>query len=532
MTIKSKFIVTFLLTLVALFFLKTDYRMIETIYPGADDGDHYLHATTIGIDFDLDYTNQLKGVEDIRYDGSGKIAPTAFIGSGFLSSPFVALGNLLNLITNNEKEIFNFVILFYSLSGYFYLILTLAICISLKSFFKVSLSNLFICILILSSGVSYFVFERYSISHIFEIFTTSLVIFTTFKFYEKGENKFAVLIPLTILLGILVKWTNYYLFIIPISIKLIYFTEERVKLRKNIYFLLSTGLSIFIFFLHTKILYGIFTINPGTSYEEDAVDIIDKYVLANFNLINEITSFGKSILIILFSSEFGLTWFSTINSIGFMMLVFFIIRSVYEKEIEKFIGYSFFFIGYLSIFYIIHLWESTASSYGFRYSFCLTPISLIIFFDFYKKFKINLKVIILLCLFSIGGTLFFETHPLTQLSLEPALNSWGQYNKYSQRNYLNGYLLSLISFTSYQIIIVTSFLFVYFIKFLLFFLNSEKLLFQFGKFGLPSDNEDFMNLIQNIEKINLMSLIVFFVLIFSINYYLVNLSTKNNKNLK
>ena len=63
MTIKNKFILTFLLTLVALFFLKTDYRMIETIYPGADDGDHYLHATTIGIDFDLDYTNQLKGVE-------------------------------------------------------------------------------------------------------------------------------------------------------------------------------------------------------------------------------------------------------------------------------------------------------------------------------------------------------------------------------------------------------------------------------------------------------------------------------------
>ena len=215
-----------------------------------------------------------------------------------------------------------------------------------------------------------------------------------------------------------------------------------------------------------------------------------------------------------------------------MMLVFFIIRSVYEKEIEKFIGYSCFFIGYLSIFYIIHLWESTASSYGFRYSFCLTPISLIIFFDFYKKFKINLKFITLLCLFSIGGTLFFETHPLTQLSLDPALNSWGQYNIYSQKNYLSGYLLSLISFTSYQIIIVTSFLFVYFIKFLFFFINSEKLLFQFSKFGLPSDNEDFINLIQNIEKINLISLIVFFVLIFSINYFLINLSSKNNKNLK
>ena len=254
MTIKNKFILTFLLTLVALFFLKTDYRMIETIYPGADDGDHYLHATTIGIDFDLDYTNQLKGVENIRYNGNGKIAPIAFIGSGFLSSPFVALGNLLNLVSNNDQKIFNFVISLYSLSGYFYLILTFAICFTLKSIFKVNLSNLVICILILSSGVSYFVFERYSMSHIFEIFTTSLVIFTSFKFFEKGEKKFAVLVPLTILLGILVKWTNYYLLIIPLSIKLIYFTNEKVKLRKNIYFLFSTALSIIIFFWHTKIL--------------------------------------------------------------------------------------------------------------------------------------------------------------------------------------------------------------------------------------------------------------------------------------
>lgn len=535
MTTKSKFIYTFLLTLLTLFFLKTDYRMIETIYPGADDGDNYMHATTIGIDFDLDYTNQLKGVEDIRYDRNGKIAPTAFIGSGFLSSPMVAIGSLLTSITDNEQKIFNYIILFYSLSGYLYLVLTLSIIITLKRFFKINLSNLFICILVLSSGVSYYVFERYSISHIFEIFTTSLVIFASFNYFDKGKKIFAALIPLSILLGILVKWTNYYLFIIPASIKLIYFSNENIRLRKNKYFLFSTILSIIVFFLHTKFLYGIFTINPGISYEQDAVEILDTYLFSNFNLINEITRFIKSIIIILFSSEFGLSWFSTINSIGFVLLFYFIVNSLIKKQIKNFIGYCLLFFGYISIFYIIHLWESTASSYGFRYSFCLTPISLIIFFDFYKNYKINrkiLNILLLLCIFSIGGTLFFETHPLTQLSLEPALNSWGQFNTYSQKYYLSGYIISLFSFTSYQIIIATSFLFVYFLKILLLFLDLERLLFHFSKFGLPSENEDFINLIQNIEKINLTSLIVLFILIFSINYFLFNMSSKNNNILK
>ena len=40
-------------------------------------------------DFDLDYSNQLEGAENLRFNNDGKIAPIGFIGSGLLSSPFM-----------------------------------------------------------------------------------------------------------------------------------------------------------------------------------------------------------------------------------------------------------------------------------------------------------------------------------------------------------------------------------------------------------------------------------------------------------
>ena len=61
-----------------------------------------MHAETISVDFDLDYSNQLEGFESKRFNNNGKIAPKGFIGTGLLSAPFLFIGNLLNnLIPNN-----------------------------------------------------------------------------------------------------------------------------------------------------------------------------------------------------------------------------------------------------------------------------------------------------------------------------------------------------------------------------------------------------------------------------------------------
>ena len=84
----------FVLLAIYLLFLKIDFRFAETIYCCGDDHDYFIHAESISQDFDLDYTNQLKGLEDKRFNKNGKIAPIGFIGSGVLAAPFMFVGNI------------------------------------------------------------------------------------------------------------------------------------------------------------------------------------------------------------------------------------------------------------------------------------------------------------------------------------------------------------------------------------------------------------------------------------------------------
>ena len=64
----KKFILTFFITVFLLLFLKTDFRLKDTITCCGDDHDYYIHAETIAIDFDLNYSNQLLGNETRRFN--------------------------------------------------------------------------------------------------------------------------------------------------------------------------------------------------------------------------------------------------------------------------------------------------------------------------------------------------------------------------------------------------------------------------------------------------------------------------------
>ena len=59
--------------LLLLVFLKIDYRFIESFTCCQDDQDYFMHAETIALDFDLDYTNQLAGYEEKSFSSMEKL---------------------------------------------------------------------------------------------------------------------------------------------------------------------------------------------------------------------------------------------------------------------------------------------------------------------------------------------------------------------------------------------------------------------------------------------------------------------------
>ena len=78
-------------------------------------------------------------------------------------------------------------------------------------------------------------------THAYEVFTVSLVIYFSEKFYRQdSKNKlYSILLPIAILLGFLVRWTNYYIVLIPLIIS--YFIKYKKQKKKlDIYLIVST----------------------------------------------------------------------------------------------------------------------------------------------------------------------------------------------------------------------------------------------------------------------------------------------------
>ena len=93
-------------------------------------------------------------------------------------------------------------------------------------------------------------------------------------------------------------------------------------------------------------------------------------------------------------------------------------------------------------------------------------------------------------------------------------NSFGSITKYTQPNYVTGYLSSFSNSESYQIIFLTSVLGALVFKILQSVVGYEELLELLNSYRLPITNSDFQNFYINLTKIEylkFMILIVFFI---------------------
>ena len=486
-----------------LLFLKIDFRFAENIYCCGDDHDYFLHAETIAIDGDLDYSNQLKGLEDRRFNKNGKIAPIGFIGSGILSAPFLFIGNLLDNFFGNEG-LMNYKILLYSFAPIFYYFLTYKLIISSFKILKVSFKKLDLFLILTGSGVIYYAFERFSMTHVYEVFTGTLIFYFCAKYYSSIsiDNKSAFLIPISILLGILVRWVNYYFLFIPLIFQYLYKKKinNNFPLTRNKYFYFSFFASILTFLLHSKTLYGRYTFDPRFVYNSGLS-------ISNLgsNVISERTSFlanyFENIRIIIFSQEFGSLYFTPIIPVSLIMVTYYILKNAHYRKIIPLI----LMLCYFQVFSIYYVWQSSGSSYGLRYLYSLIPLSVFAYYGIKEDVKISFvhNTLLFLSLFSILSVLFFETTESTQLSLSNVTNSWGQGSRYAQRNYLSGVLESFITLEAYLKIFTTSFLGAIVFKILIFSLSISSVNKILLDLGLPVGNDDFQIYLLQLDQIGI-----------------------------
>lgn len=517
--LQKKYLLVFLIFIILSLFFRTDFRFKDSIECCSDDYDYYVHAETIALDFDLDYSNQ--DIRNWHYELNGKTTPIGFIGSGFLASPFLFIGDLITKVAKSSSEsLYNFKVLFYSLSSIFYLFLSYLFLYKTSKILKTCLNKYLILLIFGGSGVAYFAFERFSMTHAYEVFTTSLIILLTCKYYEgKGQKVFAILLPFALNLALLVRLSNYYVLLLPLVTKLLVSKKIDVKSRLLFTkeFIVSTFVNLFIYYFISFQLYGELIFNPRKIYNHNTK--ISELILTNNSIFESLVSLIKTGLTTVFGLEFGLIWCSPVLFIG----IFYIFKNF------RSLSYFFVFLCYGQLFYIVHLWQSAGSSYGFRYLYSLIPLGFLLFFVNYKDMLFEKIYIIGFSIFSILCTLFFETTELTQLSMVKEINSFGKNALYVEPFYVQGVIASFVNINSYLIIFSTSLFGALVFKLGLIIFSKEGLVGSFEKLGLPTNNSDFQQLLNNLEIIPVLNLSITALFLLIISSYIVYwIDDKNN----
>ena len=213
-----------------------------------------------------------------------KVVPIGFIGSGILSAPFMYFGilidNLLDTINVENSRMMNYKILLYSLSPVIYLFLTIFIFIKLLQFLNIKNKTYFVFIVLFGSGVHYYAFERYSMTHIYEVFLITLLIYLLCIFYKSDNvnNFVSIIIPIIFLLAYLVRYINYFIFVIPFWISKLIIKDTDKKLIKNKLFIMSSITSLGIFSYISNYLYGRISFNPIVVYNKQSFPLLNQYV--------------------------------------------------------------------------------------------------------------------------------------------------------------------------------------------------------------------------------------------------------------
>ena len=508
---KSKYKLVFFF-LFFLLFVKTDYRFVNSIGCCGDDYDYYAHAETIAIDFDFDYSNQIPEYSKFYFTNEEKVAPVGFSGSGILAAPFLFIGSIFDKVFNTPNSIFNFKVMLYSFSSIFYLVISSILLTSSIKKIGRSVNRMQILLLISGSGVAYYALGRYSMTHVYEVFVNTLIILFSVNIL-KGKTKDNIsffLLPFSLFLGLLIKLSNFYIFIIPFFIKEILNIKIKdivLNIKNKLYFLSGFLLSMIFYIIINLKIYGKIIFNPGETYSQEsrALDYISSFT----NISDSIMQILNTMRIVLFSQEFGILWFSPSVFIIFVYILIFL----YRKKYLPFLYLSIIFFFNIAI---VNLWQSAGSSYGFRYLFSLIPIGIFIIFAIKFKYHSNLfkYYLIPFSIFGLFSIFIFESTEFVQLATVDIVNSFGKEIRYVQPEYLSGVFKSIFIPDAYLKLFATSFIGAIIFKLFILFFGVEQFFVILGSFGLPISNSDFLNLIEKLGTINIFQFLMFIILLY------------------
>ena len=195
----------------------------------------------------------------------------------------------------------------------------------LKKKLDIKINLNWVLLIFFGTGVHYYAFERYSMTHIYEFFTVTLIIYFMSNFYRKSsskENIIAGIIPYLFLISYLVRYVNYFVFLIPFWINKV--NKKKMgnrRLIKNKYFIINSFFASLIFMYLSNLIYGQVSFRPLLAYNKQTFPLISETFTSPdiFGGENVFIYYFKNLVQIFITQEFGIIWFIPII---FLILIF------------------------------------------------------------------------------------------------------------------------------------------------------------------------------------------------------------------
>lgn len=412
-------------------------------WPGYGDEQAYLaHALTVGLDADLDYSNEPLMAGEFNPTHR---APKHPIGPGFLAAPFVALFSIVDRVTNhpvirNHHEFvasWAFFGFLFSKAVYFFFALWLYFDAA-RRIQRRRLSPGLLFLIVASSGVVYYVLFQFAMAHSFEFFALALVFWSAVKMWEVGrrapmippsfslEIGIALICVIGISLTLLTRPSNLNVIFLPNLVLFILHAilneKEKPPTRQHIRLTKTLGIASLLSLIPVALvfiqLYG--KIYPNT-YDMYGLILPEEPFLSQ--TLTMITLIPR-IFYIFFSAEFGLIFSNPLLLFGTGMLLAQLVLQL-RRHGESVISQ----VGLISatLLYIIFplsivlWWRDPGMDYGYRYLYSLFPLAFLGFiitapegsaaessFSWQVKRLVD-AIFLVLCVFSLAGQLFFGT---------------------------------------------------------------------------------------------------------------------------
>lgn len=421
----------------------------------SDDAAYISHAFTIGLDFDLNYENEIAtppsgpgaGPRDANW------VPSHPIGSGVLAAPFVSCFSLIDRITHhpvikdhrsyaNSWSFFGF----YFAANFYFL---MGVFLYIKSADRIlnKPHSIFIFLAACSTGIPYYVLNRFTMSHSFEFFALSLFLWASIHLVESHRegksngiafNKI-LLLAMTGNMIILIRPNDINLLLLPVVVLTASKIESKAVFRDSVLYAGFTLLFYFPAMVLNLYFFGSCFPSMGKVYPS-LMGLSNTSTLA---LILQVFKHSADLLKVSFSAEFGLLYTNPIIIIGFIAFLFVIFRLFLESPLRA------LFLCFLNLAImgisasIVIIWQSTASSYGYRYLFPLVAVSFYWIFTasrlcewepwFLRIRTATVRLVVLSMVWGICNVIYFSATP--ELSLSPQVNIFGRLHLYSAKRY-------------------------------------------------------------------------------------------------